>query len=136
MAIVLKNSTGVVQSIDEGESAVITATFKDRDGSQLEASSITSLTMSLFVDPCYDPEDKATIINSRDNVDIRSSLEVDGTLLLKLTPEDNAIIYADNKQEDHIIRLTWTWINADVSTLTGIAEYYVTIVNLDTTYSG
>lgn len=130
MAATIKTTSGSFKRIDEGESAIITASFYDADNVQIPKSAFTSLEVTL-----YNKSDGA-VINTRENQDIIDAnggyLTDVGVLTLKLGPLDNIIIDADCQEEDHIVRLKWTWVDADLDTLTVIKEWKITVRNLTT----
>ena len=121
---ILKNSSSEDVILEEGESANITATFYDLDGSAIAKANIARLTATL-----YDLA-SSTIINSRNAQDIKDtnggSLTTAGVLTLKLQPADNAIVTVGNRElETHRLRLTWTWSDGDTRTGTQEFEFYV-----------
>ncbi len=92
---------------DEGEGSLITATFYDKSGDPLEADSILSLELTL------QNETDGAIINERDASNILNqnggTVEADGTLKLKLSGDDNAIIARNGYKESHIATIEWSW---------------------------
>jgi hypothetical protein len=94
---------------DEGEGSRITAAFYDQSGAQLDGQSIVELELTLR------NEADGAVINTRLDSNILNqnggSVAEDGTLTLKLTGEDNAIITRDGYEEPHIATIQWSWVD-------------------------
>lgn len=119
MATLLTTGTDYVNA---GESAVVTATLYDTDAETLAKAAIATLTMDLV-------DESGDTINSRSGVDVLDAsigtLASDGTVTLKLAPEDNASVYA--RTEIHYLTLTWTWDDDDGDTLTGKEVFEIVV---------
>ena len=99
-----------MNEIIKGTSAVVTGTIV----SNLDVGFKPTATVFTL----YERNSK-TIINSRNNTDITSSVAADGTLTHSLAPADNAMISATADVEIHVIRYKWTYNTTEV----GIAEF-------------
>ncbi len=102
--------TAVQRRVREKCTAIYTATIEDENGAALAASSLTTLTLTL-----YDQASSA-IINSRDAQDVLNAHNVVvsalGTLTWTMQPADNVIVGADipiGGVEAHIALFQWTW---------------------------
>lgn len=84
------------------DSAVFTCTVQDEEGTPIPGSALDSLTMWLYLNAGEKP-----IINSRDGVDVLSSLDESGNFELVLTPEDNEFQGLTGGTEIHVLVLRW-----------------------------
>lgn len=105
----LKDSRDNVAVVDENESANIIVKFTNNYTPILKTNLFT-ITVTLF--------DRQTelIINGVEDTSVfdehNGSVDTDGTLTWRLSPEDNVIIDTDlptGSLEEHIARFTWTW---------------------------
>lgn len=94
----------------ERVTAKITTTIKDESGDALPASSLTTLTLTLY------NKSTGVVINSVSGTDIlntgRGSVSAAGVLTLTLEPEDMQVVDADLKAgniEHHVALIIWTW---------------------------
>lgn len=118
--------------IEAGESLVVEGTFVDGNGAAILEANIATFELTLY------DEDSATIINSRNAVDIKDAnngvVDTAGTFSFRLDPDD-AVIINTNKEvgdlESHIIKLVWTW-NDGTADLTGIHETRIFVKKIAT----
>ena len=123
---VLKNSAGETVYVDEGESALLTATLYDTQNQSLDKASITSLTMTLT----NSQSGSTVIINSRDNQNILDanggSVATDGTLTLKLLPDDNkSCVGSAESVVRNYLTLKWSWVDVDSVVQTGKQQFEI-----------
>jgi len=123
----LKDSTGCKQLVDEGESAVITATLVDIGNAPIVKAAIQTLTLTLV------NASDLSVINGRSNQDILDAndgtVAEDGTVTLKLGPADNPVVgTAEYGIEDHYATMRWTWIDPDGDTLSGAQQWIIQIL--------
>ena len=123
----LKDSTGCKQLVDEGESAVITATLVDIGNTPIVKASLQTLTLTLR------NASDLTVINGRNAQDILDAndgaVAADGTVTIKLGPADNPIVgSAEYGIEDHHATMRWTWIDPDGDTLSGAQQWIIQVL--------
>lgn len=90
--------------VKDCDSAVFTCTVQDEEGTPIPGSALDSLSMWLYLQAPTNP-----IINSRDGVDVQSSLDETGHFELVLTPEDNEFQGTTGGTETHVLVLRWTF---------------------------
>lgn len=107
----------------EGGSAVLTATVQDNASppAAIPGGSLTTLTWTLY------DERSDTIINSRDAVDAKASVDAQGLLTLALDAADMVIVKDRALEERHVVLVEWTWNGGDES---GAHEIVFTIRNM------
>ena len=103
MAVELRKPDSSLGTWPEESTRLITATVQDENGDAIPGSALTSITMTL-----YSEHDQA-IINSRDDVDISSSVSEAGVLSLVLTADDMAIQDDDLLEERHRLLIEWEY---------------------------
>jgi len=96
--------------VREGCTAVYQATIKDESGNPVAASSLTTLTLTL-----YDLA-SGTMINSRSAQDVLNhndvTINASGVLIWTMQPADNVIVSASLSAgaiERHVALFQWTW---------------------------
>lgn len=110
---------------DYNRNATITlrGVVEDDDGNALPASSLVSLTCTL-----YDGASK-NILNSRDAQNIKNlnggAVDARGNFTLQLTAADMVIVDARKPElsEIHVLQIAWTWLSLAGATLTGRQEF-------------
>ncbi len=114
-------------SVNDGESAKITATLYDTENASLAKAAINTLTLTI-------QDEDGSVINSRNGTDILDAnggtLATDGTLTLKLTAADNAFQSSDKTRERHFVELAWTWDDAQSVEQTGKQTYILWVEKL------
>lgn len=94
--------------IAERATARYTATLTDETGVGIAASSLNTLTLTL-----YDDTADKTIINSCNRANIlnagRGTLDSSGNLVITLEVLDNIIINATKDFENHVMLIEWTY---------------------------
>ena len=128
----LQTAKGRIVNVLEGASADVVITFSDAAGNAIAKANLATLKATL-----YDVESNS-VINSRDDQSVLDAndgvVATDGTLTLRLQPEDHVIVTADlpaGSTESHVLRLTWTWSDG-VRTRTGIQEWQYQVEKLPT----
>lgn len=131
----LRTSSGVLKSIDQGESCIVTATMTDTTGADLSTASVLTLTATLL------NASNGAVINSRNAQDILNTnggvLADNGdgsaTLTLSLLPADNPnVAAAVGSLEEHYLLITWTWQDESAVTQTGKKEWSIFVRPLTT----
>jgi hypothetical protein len=111
----------VLGTVNEGTSARYTGTLRDESGAVVPASSLDSLTLTLF--------DVATetIINARDDQDVLNAHGVTiseaGEIVWTIEPDDNVIVTVRRTLEKHEARFSATWGSTKRSE--HVLQYYV-----------
>ena len=120
----LKDSSGNLCRVNEGESALVVATLYDLSGDPLNKNAIITLTMDL-----RSAKTKETIRAESIRDANGGTLAEDGTLTLKLGPTDN-VVPADSKDSIEVnqLVLTWTWTDPEAVTQTGRQEWEIDVV--------
>lgn len=96
-------------TVHENSTVKIAATICDENGAAIAASSLTTLTLTLY------DKTSGTVINSRDGQNVLNTNNVTvssaGTLVWTMQPADNVIIgtVADGQTETHVALWEWTW---------------------------
>jgi hypothetical protein len=105
----MPNVIDLLEVADEGEGSRLTAAFYDHSGAQLDGQSIVELELSL------QNEADGAIINNRENANILNeeggTVAADGTLTMKFSGLDNAIILRSDYEEPHIATIQWSWVD-------------------------
>jgi hypothetical protein len=95
--------------IYEETTSKITATLKDEDDVAVPASSLTTLTLTLF----SISGDAYPIINSREGQDVKNdnnvTVDEDGLVTWSVQPEDTVIENSNLSTEDHRAVFEWTY---------------------------
>lgn len=110
----LRNSDGLIEYIQEGESARIISQLND--GSvDIAGTAVSSISYKV-----YDEASKTLI---RDEADASGEMDDAGLLTVTLLSDDNIIVgtVAEGETESHIVRFEWLW-NDGVNTRKGIQE--------------
>lgn len=129
----LKDSTGQIVCVDEGESCRIVVTFTDYDGTNILAASIATLECTL-----KDAE-TGTVINGRDDQSVANAnggtlTDEAGVATLKLVLDQSDNINVGGLltgRETHNIDFKWTW-NDGTAFRTGISKYRFDVCVEDT----
>lgn len=117
----------------EGVGGIYLGNVKDERGKALAAADLTTLTLTLI--------DKSTaqVINSRNAVSVLNAnggtINASGEFEFLLTADDNVIVDTgldDELEEEHIMRLRWTWIDSSLQTHTGGKDISIWVKQLDT----
>ena len=119
--------TTAQRRVNEGSSAVYTATIVDEDGTALAASGLTTLTLTLY--------DNVTqsIINSRTDQDVLNANNVTvssgGVLVWTMQAADNNIIGRTpiDSYENHRALFEWTWASGARA---GSHEVIIEVLNI------
>jgi hypothetical protein len=115
--------------VNAGESSDITATLYDMGGDPLSKAAITALTLTV-------KNQDGQVINVRDGSDILDvnggTLDVDGTLKVKLQPADNAFVGSAGATEEHTVQIQWQWLDVDGDTRTGKQDFTIAVRRLPT----
>lgn len=124
----ITDSSGNAVTAQQGESCDVVLTFKDLSGATITKANLITLTLSLF-----DQKTSATI-NSRSGQNVidanGGSVATDGTLTLRLQPDDNPIVSSSvvvGASENHVLEFTYSW-NDGVLTRTGKSVPYTLAV--------
>lgn len=115
-----------IDAVNEETTPIITGIIKDNNGDVVPGAAITEFRMSLI------SYDDASIINDRDNIDIKASGEITidnaGAFEIQLTVEDTTKI-STAELEMVVAELSWKW---NAGNNTGRDKIYIPVRNYKT----
>lgn len=89
----------------ERDTPILRATVQDNSvpAVPIHGSALNALSLTIYDEHTQD------IVNSREQVDIRTNVNESGALEFPLTEEDMVILHPSRKSERRRILLEWTW---------------------------
>lgn len=133
--IQLQSTTSSNGTVLQGTSCNLTGNVYDITGSPITLASLSTLTMSLYDNVTAMTDPSSSIINSRDNVNIKNvspgTVDSGGNYTIRLDALDNVIIGSTivGQSEVHTVRLLWSW-NDGVEVRTGGQEFTFKVMAL------
>lgn len=89
----------------ERDTQTLVATVADESGAGIPGADLATLTWTLYLE-----KSPYAIINSRDHVNAKADVDVNGLLTIELTQDDMQMILS-KVAENHRMLIEWTWVD-------------------------
>ena len=100
-----------VHTIDERTTQKYSFTLKDENGVAIPGPSLDACELTLY-DLTKQAADQPSIINSREDVDIKANVDGSGVCTFTFLPADNLILDDTKAFEPHVALFEWTYNGA------------------------